>query len=48
MLVGMVGWTTNILPPDELIRNYRVERARLDAEIDAKLTQICDILGIED
>ena len=37
-----------ILPPDELIRNYRVERARLDAEIDAKLAQICAILGIEE
>lgn len=36
-----------ILPPDELIRNYRAERARLDVEIDAKLTQICEILGIE-
>ena len=36
-----------ILPPDELIRNYRTERAKLDAEIDAKLAQICEILGIE-
>ena len=36
-----------ILPPDELIRNYRIERARLDAEIDAKLVQVCEILGIE-
>ena len=36
-----------ILPPDELIRNYRLERAKLDAEIDAKLAQICEILGIE-
>lgn len=36
-----------ILPPDELIRNYRAERAKLDAEIDAKLAQICEILGIE-
>ena len=36
-----------ILPPDELIRNYRAERARLDAEIDEKLAQICAILGIE-
>ena len=37
-----------ILPPDELIRNYRAERARLDAEIDQKLAQICEILGIEE
>lgn len=37
-----------ILPPNELIRNYRRERARLDAEINAKLAQICEILGIED
>ena len=36
-----------ILPPDELIRNYRAERKRVDAEIDKKLAQICDILGIE-
>lgn len=36
-----------ILPPDELIRNYRAERKRLDAEIDKKLAQICDILEIE-
>ena len=36
-----------ILPPDELIRNYRAERAKLDAEIDEKLSQICKILGIE-
>lgn len=36
-----------ILPPDELIRNYRAERAKLNAEIDEKLSQICEILGIE-
>lgn len=36
-----------ILLPDELIRNYRVERAKLNAEIDEKLSQICEILGIE-
>ena len=36
-----------ILPPDELIRNYRTERAKLNAEIDEKLSQICEILGIE-
>lgn len=37
-----------ILPPDELIRDYRQERARLDAQIEEKLSQICEILGIED
>ena len=36
-----------ILPPDELIRNYRARRETLDREIDAKLQQICEILGIE-
>ena len=36
-----------ILPPDELIRNYKEERAKLDAEIDQKLARICEILGIE-
>lgn len=36
-----------ILPPDELIRHYKARRATLDAQIDNKLTQICEILGIE-
>jgi type I restriction enzyme M protein len=36
-----------ILPPDELIRDYKARRATLDAQIDNKLTQICEILGIE-
>lgn len=36
-----------ILPPDELIRDYKAKRATLDAQIDQKLAQICDILGIE-
>lgn len=36
-----------ILPPDELIKNYREQRQKLDKEIDEKLTQICEILGIE-
>lgn len=36
-----------ILPPDELIKNYREKRKELDAEIDAKLNEICSILGIE-
>lgn len=36
-----------ILPPDELIRDYKARRETLDREIDAKLQQICEILGIE-
>lgn len=36
-----------ILPPDELIKNYREKRQMLDMEIDAKLSEICSILGIE-
>lgn len=36
-----------ILPPDELIKDYRARRETLDREIDAKLQQICEILGIE-
>lgn len=36
-----------ILPPDELIKSYREKRAMLDKEIEAKLNQICEILGIE-
>lgn len=36
-----------ILPPDQLIREYREKRKMLDLEIDAKLSQICEILGIE-
>lgn len=46
-LCGYPHEEEEILPPDELIRNYREERARLDAEIDQKLAQICEILGIE-
>lgn len=36
-----------ILPPDQLIKEYRERRKMLDLEIDAKLAQICEILGIE-
>ncbi len=38
---------TEILPPDELIKEYRAKRQMLDLEIDMKLNQICEILGIE-
>ena len=37
-----------ILPPEELIASYKTRRAALDEQIDAKLQQICDILGIEE
>lgn len=47
-LCGYPHEEEEILPPDELIRNYKEERARLDAEIDQKLSQICEILGIEE
>lgn len=46
-LCGYPHEEEEILPPDELIRNYKEERARLDAEIDQKLARICEILGIE-
>lgn len=46
-LCGYPHEEEEILPPDELIKNYKAERARLDAEIDQKLAQICEILGIE-
>lgn len=47
-LCGYPHEEEEILPPDELIRDYRKRRAALDAEIDSKLAQICEILGIED
>ena len=46
-LCGYPHEEEEILPPDELIRCYKAERAKHDAEIDQKLAQICDILGIE-
>ncbi|MDM8274802.1 HsdM family class I SAM-dependent methyltransferase [Enorma phocaeensis] len=46
-LCGYPHEEEEILPLDELIRNYKEERARLDAEIEQKLAQICEILGIE-
>lgn len=46
-LCGYPHEKEEILPPDELIRNYKLRRKELDAQIDAKLMQICDILGIE-
>lgn len=46
-LCGYPHEEEEILPPDELIRNYKAQREKLDAEIDLKLAQICEILGIE-
>ena len=46
-LCGYPHEEEEILPPDELIRDYKLRRKELDAQIDAKLKQICDILGIE-
>ena len=46
-LCGYPHEEEEILPPDELIRNYKQERERLDAAIDSKLGEICSILGIE-
>jgi type I restriction enzyme M protein len=46
-LCGYPHEEEEILPPDELIKNYKAERERLDAEIDARLSEICSILGIE-
>ncbi len=46
-LCGYPHEEEEVLPPDELIRSYKEKRAKLDAEIDKKLAQICEILGIE-
>lgn len=46
-LCGYPHEEEEILPPDVLIREYREKRAGVDKQIDAKLAQICDILGIE-
>lgn len=46
-LCGYPHEKEEILPPDELIRDYRQRRSTLDAEIDNKLAQICELLGIE-
>lgn len=37
-----------ILPPDQLIASYRVERERIESEIDSILCQISSMLGIEE
>ena len=45
-MCGFPHTEEEILPPDELIANYKERRAALDAEIDAKLAKICEILGL--
>lgn len=46
-LCGYPHEEEEVLPPDELISQYRSRRRELDEQIDAKLAQICEILGIE-
>ncbi len=45
-LCGYPHEEEEILPPDELIRQYQEKRASLNADIDRILAQITDILGI--
>lgn len=45
-LCGIPHEDEEILPPDELIKNYQEHRASLNAEIDRTLDEIKDILGI--
>ena len=46
-LCGFPHEEEEILPPDELIRNYQSKRASLNADIDNILSQVSKILGIE-
>ena len=46
-LCGYPHEEEEILPPDELIRQYQEKRASLNADIDRILAQITDILGID-
>ena len=46
-LCGFPHEEEEILPPDELIRNYQSKRASLNADIDNRLSQVSKILGIE-
>lgn len=47
-LCGYPHEEEEILPPDELIRQYQEKRAGLNADIDRILAQITEILGISD
>ena len=46
-LCGFPHEEEEILPPDELIKNYKEKRAELDKQIDDKLNEICKLLEIE-
>ena len=46
-LCGYPREEETILPPDQLIRQYKEERARLTADIDRVLAQISNLLGFE-
>ena len=46
-LCGYPHEEEEILPPDELIRQYQEKRASLNADIDRILAQITEILGID-
>lgn len=46
-LCGFPRVEEEILPPDELIKNYKEKRAELDKQIDDKLNEICKLLEIE-
>ena len=46
-LCGYPHEEEEILPPDELIRQYQTKRASLNADIDRTLEQITAILGID-
>ena len=46
-LCGYPHEEEEILPPDELIRQYQEKRASLNADIDRILAEITSILGID-
>lgn len=46
-LCGYPHEEEEILPPDELIRQYQAKRAKLNADIDRILAEITSILGID-
>lgn len=46
-LCGYPHEEEEILPPKELIRQYKAKKAKLNAEIDSILEQITEILGID-
>lgn len=40
-------WNDEVLPPDELLRNYWQQREALDYKIDSTLGKIQELLGIK-